>query len=584
MSISNAQVLSQKGAPDNRTAAEIANSVTPTHYGYDPGDIRRYGAVLDGTTDDTTAVTNWLKVGGELTFPVAGTAKIVSECALYSNTTIRAVRGAVIQTATQNISLFGADSKTNISISGLKFKQTLAGNNAYVGAVRLTSCSYVEISECEVEGMQWAGIYLDSSNYCTLTDNYFHDSLASSAGDKSDICVYRNSSYNVVRNNRCLGGAQVDHGIFIQDPSNGTYLPQHNKVEGNTVGTHKSYGIVVYIGGGSGESHNQIVNNTVLDITGTGIAGASGTGIYCVGARAGGVKVHGNTVRNCCSATTSTSNGPAGITIADIPADGIRATVIGNTVENMTQGAGIRLAASSAEVSANTVRLPSSNDGTGTGGGALLGSGIYVTDSFDVVISNNGVYVAGAGDGIYNALTTGSVDRCVISGNNVKVVSGNAVRFDRTSTYVHTDCLVVGNQVRTASTTGGNAIQATGTDRMTVSGNSGTANTSEAMKFTACTGMRVSCNSINANGTNGITTSGTCTGSNFDSSNKIPGNVNNGGTGFRIEQIGAVPAAGTYVAGDTVWHTAPAAAASPGAICTTGGSPGTWKAMAVLAA
>lgn len=39
----------------DQTDAEIAAGVTPTNYAYPPGDVRRYGAVLDGTTDDTDA-------------------------------------------------------------------------------------------------------------------------------------------------------------------------------------------------------------------------------------------------------------------------------------------------------------------------------------------------------------------------------------------------------------------------------------------------------------------------------------------------------------------------------------------------
>jgi hypothetical protein len=39
-----------------RTAAEIAASVTPTAYEYPPGDVRRYGAVGDGVTNDSAAI------------------------------------------------------------------------------------------------------------------------------------------------------------------------------------------------------------------------------------------------------------------------------------------------------------------------------------------------------------------------------------------------------------------------------------------------------------------------------------------------------------------------------------------------
>jgi len=45
----------------------------------------------------------------------------------------------------------------------------------------------------------------------------------------------------------------------------------------------------------------------------------------------------------------------------------------------------------------------------------------------------------------------------------------------------------------------------------------------------------------------------------------------------------AAPTTGTWAVGDTAWNTAPAAAGTPGWVCTTAGTPGTWKAMAVLA-
>lgn len=46
----------------------------------------------------------------------------------------------------------------------------------------------------------------------------------------------------------------------------------------------------------------------------------------------------------------------------------------------------------------------------------------------------------------------------------------------------------------------------------------------------------------------------------------------------------AAPTTGTWAVGDTVWNTAPAAGGTPGWVCTTAGTPGTWKAMANLAA
>jgi hypothetical protein len=59
-----------------RTSAEQSAGVTPTNYAYEPGDVRRYGAVGDGTTDDTAAIQNAINavgVSGEVIFPAIGT-------------------------------------------------------------------------------------------------------------------------------------------------------------------------------------------------------------------------------------------------------------------------------------------------------------------------------------------------------------------------------------------------------------------------------------------------------------------------------------------------------------------------------
>lgn len=45
----------------------------------------------------------------------------------------------------------------------------------------------------------------------------------------------------------------------------------------------------------------------------------------------------------------------------------------------------------------------------------------------------------------------------------------------------------------------------------------------------------------------------------------------------------ATPAAGEWAHGDIIWNNTPSAGGTPGWVCTTGGSPGTWKAMANLA-
>jgi hypothetical protein len=51
-----------------------------------------------------------------------------------------------------------------------------------------------------------------------------------------------------------------------------------------------------------------------------------------------------------------------------------------------------------------------------------------------------------------------------------------------------------------------------------------------------------------------------------------------------VYYLTAPPASGTYVRGDIVWTPTPTAGTTPGWVCVTSGTPGTWKAMAALAA
>lgn len=58
------------------------------------------------------------------------------------------------------------------------------------------------------------------------------------------------------------------------------------------------------------------------------------------------------------------------------------------------------------------------------------------------------------------------------------------------------------------------------------------------------------------------------------------------GGSFRSETFSAsaAPTTGTWVRGDVAWNTLPSASGPPGWVCTADGTPGTWKAMANLAA
>jgi hypothetical protein len=76
-----------------RTAQEQTAGVTPTDYVYPPGDVRRYGALGNGSNDDTTAIQTACNIAEtaatwNVLLPAGLTFKISSYIQIFSNTTI----------------------------------------------------------------------------------------------------------------------------------------------------------------------------------------------------------------------------------------------------------------------------------------------------------------------------------------------------------------------------------------------------------------------------------------------------------------------------------------------------------------
>ena len=103
-----------------QTAAELSAGVTPTNYAYAPGDVRRYGALIDGTTDDTAALSRWLSVGGYL-FGFPGTTVASSQLSITLSGTNIFAYGMTIQAkaSTNYEKLLWATGLSNVQIHGL---------------------------------------------------------------------------------------------------------------------------------------------------------------------------------------------------------------------------------------------------------------------------------------------------------------------------------------------------------------------------------------------------------------------------------------------------------------------------------
>jgi hypothetical protein len=565
-----------------QTTAEIAAAVTPVSYQYPQGDVRRYGAVLNGTSDDTTALLNWAKVPGRHTFPTAQSALISATIQLVSNSTYEFADGGTITTATHDIALFNAFQCTNITVRGGSFTQTSAGTvgNYLIGGVVLNTCSYCAVEDCIFTGMQWSGVLLLASQYCTVRACTFLSFLGT-LQDAADVAIISNninvgSHYNVVTGNFCYGGGE--HGISCEDPYSGT-LTTRNVITNNRIGAHTGYGILVYQPD-SGDSFNQILGNEIEGITGNYVTNnSSGAGIYVVGNGSGGTQIIGNVIKNCCINTANASLAPAGIGISGTPAGGVPVVVEGNIIEGMTQYHGILLTgvAAGGSVIGNSIRMPTQ---TGT-----VGDGIQIANCDNVSVAGNKVTLLStttAGGGISCNANGAACNNITIANNVIKGGHATQIRCLQSGGNQCQNISISGNQCNSGDNTNVPfQLDSAAAINVTVTGNIFRGGTATVINHVACQSVRYSNNYVNGTGAAMLTSSGTCTGSYYDLSNSgtTDATTSNGGTGLIVEQFGsAAPASGTHAIGDLRRNTSPSAAGVLLWVTTTAGA-GTWKTV-----
>jgi hypothetical protein len=205
-----------------------------------------------------------------------------------------------------------------------------------------------------------------------------------------------------------------------------------------------------------------------------------------------------------------------------------------------------------------------------------------------VVVSNNVINANSNAEGIVVNQSTGTV----VNGNQIYAALTNGIRVQDT-----VGATVSGNHIQDASVRGIDIISSTGVtgSNLAVTGNTVTGTTStqgilaDGYQNTTITG-----NAIFITGTYGVqvqASSGSVVNvrvANNDisiSSEKILlTSTSTYGAGNYFETTGTgIPAGGYHTVGFTVWNTAPVAGGTPGWVCTTAGTVGTFKTMANLA-
>lgn len=228
-----------------RTALEIAAGVTPTYYYYEPGDVRRYGALVDGITDDSTALQDAFDSGHEVYVP-PGTLSFATGITLGTNA---AIRGSSRAKTTLSYTGTGGSAFANSSPGTRRynwhfrdFDLTDAGTGAK--GLDLDSVSSSSFMNMQIIGFTTA-VFINSPTTGYAVYNRFYNVTASTAttGFWMDGTSSNANVFNGCRSNVCTTGWQIDDsndntliGCQIESGTNGVVITA--AVAGNSDGNH----------------------------------------------------------------------------------------------------------------------------------------------------------------------------------------------------------------------------------------------------------------------------------------------------------------------------------------------------------
>lgn len=256
----------------DQTESEIAAGVTPTSYLYPPGDVRRYGAVGDGSTNNTTALRNCFSavgVGGTITFEPAGVYMVDSSAVngiLLTGKTNFVIRGngATIKVIDGESVAGNHEVVTFISCTDGYIENLNADANrdtrtpAEVGAHTIyisTSCARLHFKNVRSDNAVCDGWLLSSTSEATQatypTDITLEDCHADNAA-RNNLSAISSVRLKVIRGRYTnANGIEPEYGIDIEPDASTTHANQDVIIDGVEVTGNAGYGLAIARSGGS---------------------------------------------------------------------------------------------------------------------------------------------------------------------------------------------------------------------------------------------------------------------------------------------------------------------------------------------
>lgn len=288
--------------------------------------ITLFGAVGDGTTDDTASIQATIDAAeliGASVFvpPTLAFYRTTTDLILPTNMRVFGTGplSKIKITAIGNFNTFSAYNESGIVLEklGIVANGHKANTNPwYFCGVFFDGCTNCRVEKCEVTNYRFGGVMLYESSFCEIIDNYFPSPLPEPdplllQSQSSDVLLYESGSNNRIERNRCgvPGGPRGDHGILCTTVpgSPAGKVMNGNIIHDNRVMNKALQGITLYLGELTHEvNDNQITENLIDDVDGSylfvvpGQNGPTlhqaGIGIYCQSAR--GCVIRDNVIRN----------------------------------------------------------------------------------------------------------------------------------------------------------------------------------------------------------------------------------------------------------------------------------------------
>lgn len=358
-------------------------------------DVKNYGAVGDGTADDTAeinaAVTDAAAVGGDVLFP-PGTYKTSSSIALKTGTHLRGIGGArIVGSADHDIINDGGTPVTDAAITDLYIEVAMSSTAG--SGIELTGCTRVTIRGCEVVNAWDAIDILTGSADVLVTGNHVRD--ARQQGIQAVASSRVKIQGNIIDG---VGTTNLHHCIYV---AGGTDVD----VSGNTTKGAGGFGVHVYASSGT-PTRIAVANNTVTDC-GNGSSGTRG-GIYAGGTvQFADVTISGNVI--------SDAGGGIGIGAANVQ----RLTITGNVVRTCGEH-GIQVESSSGLAVGFTI---TGNDVSAYNQSGVGASGLRVPIAGSIVggvVVGNQFREPSATGGPASIYSSGSADYMLVTGNDLR--------------------------------------------------------------------------------------------------------------------------------------------------------------------